>query len=591
MNYIHVLLGDAFINYLKMKLPVYIESFSNSTNGSQSNDGVYENENFAFYTLIFSDTIGFFIVFLNSGVISITIYSKCILKDPRFLYHLCYSSADLLVGISILLQCAIRLLNLHNMRVGGRAIVSAEYVFFASINISYFMLGIISFVQFHSVWFPVKHTKIISISFVVTTCMATWMLVIVLSFALTLPHKWSHIKDTFWIVSKKVHFQYLFSNEKHIMAVAFWLQLVLLLIVNTLSMLKAVERRERHTWGSLARENSTKDPRPSNSSTVTTYWRRLKKISASVAPMFIGRISLTEENRLSIKNNNCSNNGTQTIQEHVRNIYVVETSPRPRAMSFAMASSSSLSSLSSACKRESESKPSKRLSTRNDWPRKSNNYLEDLKPTQVNKNCLTLSKFSQSSNDTNDPLAASYQSQTQKCEILSSRLSWTRCERNNKELSTKTSVSSSSASGGVMKREDSFSKRVQQSKLFCVTKKNSTSTKSSLNATQNNEMQASDRVRRLRKYRPMKGNLTLAVFVLAFVLFSGPFYVAMTLQILFPETLHPSLFYEIVTILRLVMFSNFIANPIIAMIRLPVYKETIDKIKRRTFYRIFRTGN
>ena len=588
MNYIQVLLGDVFINYLKMKLPVYIESFSNSTNDSQSNDGVYENENFAFYTLIFSDTIGFFIVFLNSGVISITIYSKCILKDPRFLYHLCYSSADLLVGISILLQCAIRLLNLHNMRVGGRAIVSAEYVFFASINISYFMLGMISFIQFHSVWFPVKHTKIISISFVVTTCMATWMLVIVLSFALTLPHKWSHIKDTFWIVSKKVHFQYLFSNEKHIMAVAFWLQLVLLLIVNTLSMLKAVERRERHTWGSLARENSTMDSRPSNSSTVTTYWRRLKKISASVAPMFIGRISLTEENRLSIKNNNCSNNETQTIQEHVRNIYVVETSPRPRAKSFAVARSSSLSSLSSACKRESESKPSKRLSTRNDWPRKSNNYLEDLKPTEVNKNCLTLSKSSQSSNDTNAPLAASYQSQTQKCEILSS---WTRCERNNKELSTKTSVSSSSASGGVMKREDSFSKRVQQSKIFCVTRKNSASTKSSLNATQNNEMQASDRMRPLRKYRPMKGNLTLAVFVLAFVLFSGPFYVAMTLQILFPKTLHPDHFYDIVTILRLVMFSNFIANPIIAMVRLPVYKETIDKIKRRTFYRIFRTGN
>lgn len=577
---------------MESSLPVYFESFSNATNVSDSDHGGFQNESFAFYTLICSDTIGFFIVFLNSGVISITIYSKCILKDPRFLYHLCYSSADLLVGVSILLQCAIRLLNLHNMHVGGRAIVSAEYVFFASINISYFMLVLISFVQFHSVWFPVKHTKSITISFVVTTCMATWMLVIVLSFALTLPQKWSHIKDTFWIISWKVHFQYLFNNEKHIMAIAFWLQLVLLVTINTLSMVKAVERRERHAWGALARESSTKESRPSNSSTITTYWRRLKKISASVAPMFIGRISLTEENRLSIKNNNSNNNNseTETIQEHVRNIYVVESSPRPRAKSFVMARSSSLSSLSSAtCRRDGDSRASKRYSTRNDWPPKSNNYLEELKTPGLNQNCITMSKISQTSteNNTITPLVASYQSQAQKCEILSSRFSWTRCERTNKELSTETSVSS--ASGGLMKREDSFSRRVRQSKIFCVTKNNSTSTKSSLNGAQNSDLQSTDRKRRLRKYRPMKGNLTLAVFVLVFVLLSGPFYVAMTLQILFPKTLQPDLFYEIVAILRLAMFSNFIANPIIAMIRLPVYKETIDKIKRKTL-RLFRTA-
>lgn len=219
-------------------------------------------------------------------------------------------------------------------------------------------------------------------------------------------------------------------------------------------------------------------------------------ISASVAPMFIGRISLTEENRLSIKNNNSNNNNseTETIQEHVRNIYVVESSPRPRAKSFVMARSSSLSSLSSAtCRRDGDSRASKRYSTRNDWPPKSNNYLEELKTPGLNQNCITMSKISQTSteNNTITPLVASYQSQAQKCEILSSRFSWTRCERTNKELSTETSVSS--ASGGLMKREDSFSRRVRQSKIFCVTKNNSTSTKSSLNGAQNSDLQSTDR--------------------------------------------------------------------------------------------------
>lgn len=572
---------------MKLRHPIYLGTISNATNVSEHS--IFETENFAFYTLICSIVIGFLIVSLNSGLISITIYSKCILKDPRFLYHLCYSSADLLVGLSILLQCAIRHLNLHDIDVGERAIVSSEYVFFASISISYFMLVLISFIQFHSVWFPVKHTKILSMSFVVTSCMATWMSVIILSFALTLPHKWSHIKDTFWIINWKVHFQYLFTNEKHIMAIAFWLQLLLLVTINTLSILKAVERRERHAWNSVTREKSVTDSRPSNASSVITYWRRLKKISTSVAPMFIGRISLTEENRLSIKNKTSNTSETETIQEHIRNIYVVENSPRPRAKSVVIARSSSLTNLSSACDGDGGSKTSKQFSTKLDWPRKSNNYLEELKPTQLNKNSLMLPKLSQMSNQNSGPFFASYQSQAQKCEVMTSRVCWMKCERDNTELSASASVSSSS-SGGVGKREDIISRRDRQSKLFCVTNNNSTSTRSSLSKSQNGQVHMSDRIRRLRKYRPMKGNITLAVFFLVFVLFSGPFYAAMTLQILFPKTFHPNLFYEIVTILRLVMFSNFVMNPLIAMIRLPVYKETINKIKKRLFVRTLHTS-
>ena len=530
-------------------------------------------------SLLYSEAV--LVILLNICVFALAQYGDCVNKNSDLVYFLCLSISDCLSGVLLFVTTILTHLHSLNFIPPNTSCMFLIPLLEICVFYSGIILTTISIVQLHSIWKPVDHMRYKTATFSIVVCSLLWIFSLITTFVAEKTHLFQCKLETL--------FDEFFLIQRDLKSVTVWMLLLVIATLNLISFVKSVLDAPLSTNPRNARA-SLSPPGQIN----TRVFSRISRIGARVAPILIGRTSVSEskwEYEPSPTPNSKKQFTFQKFRDRSGDAYIVPGQESIRPPNHMVKFAWEMNEM----RGKHRSRTSDCHAIAEIWPQQSLTFLNKIENTEDSGNPAQHSNVGAANVTVQTNTEVIFTAKTNNVLIVNAGPSSNNATNSKRKSESKdrsrlqsSTVQSAEISAGdshgarrMTAPEDGAPEisRLSQTKNRGI---NRISTQSDIVNSQINYNTRSSGTRFCNR-RPIKGILTIMLFWTVYALCSVPYFLYVTFDISNPGMAN---FTErendnITVALVIIMFMKSFIDPILIVMKLRMFHDTLQKVRRR----------